>query len=127
MKMIPIVSSLCAAAAFAAMASASAQSLPVAGAQGQLVSDHGLTLYSYDPDGRSGQSQCSGPCAALWPPYTAAADAKAAGDFSVIARADHSRQWAWQGRPLYRYAGDPKPDDIHGEGLNGIWHTVHPR
>ena len=90
-----------------------------------MVGSGGYTLYTYDPDGRTGQSQCSGPCAAVWPPYAADAGATASGDFSVTVRADGIHQWSYRARPLYRYAGDSTPGTHAGDGINGVWHTVH--
>ena len=98
---------------------------PSANARGELSGPDGLVLYTYDPDGTSGQSQCTGACAALWPPFAAAIHAKSAGGFSVITRPDHTLQWAFDGRPLYRYAGDSKPGFANGDGINGSWHIAH--
>lgn len=97
---------------------------PSANAQHQLVGEHGMTLYVFDTDGDSGHSTCSGPCASVWPPYAADAGATASDGFSAIARPDSSLQWAFKGRPLYRYAGDAKPGDHRGDGINGTWHIA---
>ena len=48
---------------------AAAGSMPQRNPQGLLAGSEGRTLYSYDPDGTSGHSDCDGPCAAVWPPY----------------------------------------------------------
>lgn len=102
----------------------SAGSMPQRNAQGLLVGKAGQTLYSYDPDGRSGASHCYGPCTVVWPPYSAAADATTTGNYSVTRRADGSRQWVYRGRPLYLFAGDDKPGDRGGDGIDGSWHVV---
>ena len=107
------------------VATASAHPLPQRNAQGLLVGSTGHTLYTYDPDGSAGASQCNGSCAALWPPYAADPGARARGDYRVITRVDGSRQWAYRGHPLYLYAGDGKPGDTAGNGINGVWHVVH--
>ena len=65
------------------------------------------------------------PCAAVWPPYAADAGAAANADFSVFTRADGTPQWVYRGHPLYLFAGDAKPDDRDGDGVNGNWHVVH--
>lgn len=101
-----------------------AQPPPTANAQHQLVGARGMTLYVFDADGDSGRSECSGPCASLWPPYAADANVTASEGFSVTARPDHSLQWAFKGHPLYRYAGDAKPGDQRGDGINGTWHIA---
>ena len=103
-----------------------AQPFPQRSAQGLLISASGQTLYTYDPDGSTGKSTCSGPCAAVWPPYAADAGGAAANaDFSVLARADGTPQWVYRGHPLYLFAGDAKAGDKDGDGVNGQWHVVH--
>lgn len=97
---------------------------PKAGSQGILTGAAGMTLYTYDPDGASGASHCTGPCAIVWPPYLADPGAVAVTGFGLVARPDHREQWSYQGRPLYRYAGDTKPDEALGEGVNGVWHVA---
>lgn len=104
---------------------ATAGSMPQRNAHGLLISSTGYTLYSYDPDGTSGMSQCNTACAAVWPPYVVDKGMDATGDYSRAARADGTSQWAYHGRPLYLFAGDDKPGDRDGDGVNGTWHVVH--
>ncbi len=67
----------------------------------------GNPLYTYDAD-QPGKSSCYGDCAREFPPLVAESRVTASGDWSVILRDDHVRQWAYQGRLLYRYSGkDP--------------------
>ncbi|OGN47642.1 MAG: hypothetical protein A3K57_10710, partial [Caulobacterales bacterium RIFOXYA1_FULL_67_7] len=83
-------------------------------------------LYTFDKDS-DGKSVCNGPCAANWPPFAADADAQASGSYTVVIRDDGSRQWAYQGRPLYTWTKDAKPGDITGDGvLNGAWRIAQP-
>lgn len=98
--------------------------LPVLATSGVVSSAAGMTLYTYDRDPATGGSACAGPCALLWPPYLADAGARAQGDFSLIRRDDGLQQWAWKGRPLYRYAGDSKPGSAAGDRINGVWHVA---
>lgn len=63
-----------------------------------------------------GIAACSGDCTRLWVPLPAPADARPAGDWSVVTRDDGIRQWAWKGHPLYSYARDARPGDALGEG-----------
>jgi hypothetical protein len=35
-------------------------------------------------------------------------------------------QWAFDGRPLYYFAGDAKAGDANGDGSGGVWHVVRP-
>lgn len=104
--------------------SVSAQGAPGRDAHGRLVSSDGHALYVYDADTAAGRSDCTGPCAAVWPPDEAPAAAPASEGFSAITRADGRRQWAWHGHPLYRYAGDANASDTHGDGVNGTWHLA---
>jgi len=89
--------------------------------QGQLLVDaDGMSLYIYTLD-QLGTSSCSGGCAESWPPALAAPDVTAGGNLSVITRADGSGQWAYKGRPLYRWIRDGRPGDTTGDGVGGVW------
>ena len=95
-------------------------------ASGMVVTDpSGMTLYTFDKD-TPGMSACVGGCATLWIPYTAAADAKAHGDWALITREDGSRQWSYKGKPLYKWTKDMKAGDSTGDGFKGIWHVAKP-
>ena len=55
----------------------------------------------------------------------AKADAKPAGDFSIITRDDGVKQWAYKGHPLYLWVNDLKPGDKTGDGFrHGLWHLA---
>jgi predicted lipoprotein with Yx(FWY)xxD motif len=90
-----------------------------------LVDDKGMTLYIFDRD-TSGKSNCNGQCATNWPPLQAATDAKPSGDWTVVTREDGGKQWAYKGKPLYRWAKDTKPGDVTGDGVNSVWHIAAP-
>lgn len=91
-----------------------------------LTNEQGMTLYTFDKDS-GGKSVCNATCAANWPPFSAAADAQASGSFTVVIRDDGSRQWAYNGHPLYTWTKDLKPGDITGEGLlDGAWRIAQP-
>ena len=67
----------------------------------------GKPLYTSDAD-QPGRSNCTAACVKEFEPFAAGAQAQAAGDFSIIARADGVKQWAYQGKALYRFTGkDP--------------------
>ncbi|MEW6639687.1 MAG: hypothetical protein AB1586_04210 [Pseudomonadota bacterium] len=90
-----------------------------------LVNAKGMTLYVFDKDS-AGKSNCNGACTQNWPPLAAAADAKASGDWTLVAREDGSRMWAYKGRPLYNWKNDKAPGDTTGDGFNGVWHIAAP-
>ena len=74
-----------------------------------------------------GVSNCNDNCAKNWPPLAAAADAKPMGDWTVITRADGTKQWAYKGMPLYTWSKDAKPGDATGAGMgNGAWKVAAP-
>jgi predicted lipoprotein with Yx(FWY)xxD motif len=82
-----------------------------------------MTLYTFDKDA-AGKPSCYDQCAAKWPPLTAAAGAKADGDYTLVKRKDGSMQWAYNGRPLYLWQKDKKPGDVTGDGVGGVWHVA---
>ena len=92
---------------------------------GVLVNTSGMTLYTFDKDAKgAGKSACNGKCAAAWPPLMATASDKASGDYSIITREDGSKQWAYEGKPLYLWVKDKKPGDMTGDNYKKIWHVV---
>lgn len=100
-------------------------SAPVAQSNGILVDANGMSLYTFDPDTAT-SSACNGGCATNWPPLAAPADADAAGKFTTITRQDGSKQWAYDGQPLYLWVNDRRPGDITGDGVGGNWHLARP-
>ena len=109
----------------AALFSAGDHAQAVKTQDGVLVNSAGMTLYTFDKDA-GGKSACNDQCAKIWPPVTAAADAKASGDLSVITRDDGSKQWAYKGKPVYLYAKDTKPGDKTGDNFKDVWHVIKP-
>ena len=103
--------------------SAGAQAPAKAAADGTLIDAKGMTLYTFDKDA-GGKSACNGPCATNWPPLMAGADAKAAGDWTIVTRDDGGKQWAYKGKPVYTWVKDTKPGDKSGDGVNNVWHTA---
>ena len=94
-------------------------------AGGMLVNTSGMTLYTFGKDAAgSGKSMCNGPCATLWPPAVAAADAKPEGDLTVVTRDDGAKQWAYKGKPVYTYSADKKAGDMSGDNFKDVWHVV---
>ena len=103
----------------------SSAAAPAKVVDGVLTNSAGMTLYTFDKDAAgSGQSECNGACATNWPPLLAANDAKAAGEYAVITRADGAKQWAYKGKPLYLWTKDTKPGDKSGDGFNNAWRVA---
>ena len=73
----------------------------------------GMTLYTYDQD-PVGKATCADDCAKTWLPVAAPKGAKPVGDWSLLARADGTRQWAYRGKALYTNIKDVDPGSIWG-------------
>ena len=84
---------------------------------------NGKTLYTYDKD-VGGKSMCVGECTAAWMPLAAPADAKTAGDWSVIVRDDGTKQWAHEGKLLYTSVKDKALGSSEGNNVDGLWHAA---
>ena len=95
----------------------------VSSAQAVVLTDfEGFTLYSLEGVAENDGQTCSGRgCETDWLPVPAPALALDVGDFSVAPRTDGSRQWAYRGRPLYRYRGDLLAGDAHGRAVDERW------
>ncbi len=95
-------------------------------ANGMVVDDDGMTLYTFDKDTVQGKSACAGACATMWPAALADPYDKASGDWGMIASADGKHQWTYKGHPLYRYSKDTHAGEMNGDGFKDMWHTVKP-
>ncbi|WP_025157007.1 COG4315 family predicted lipoprotein [Leifsonia aquatica] len=96
-----------------------------------VVDGAGLTVYVFDKDTQnSGQSACSGACAAQWPAVetdSAKPDVTGVtGTVGTITGVDGNKQVTLDGRPLYTFAGDSSAGDVTGQGVGGIWWAVMP-
>ena len=128
--MIKIIVATVLALALAGATAADAQALLPAKvadtAKGKaLVDAEGMTLYVFDRD-TTGKSACNGPCAQNWPQLASPASAQVSGDWTVVARDDGAKQWAYKSKPLYTWAKDTKPGDVTGDGVNSVWHIAQP-
>ncbi len=93
---------------------------------GQFLTDaEGMTLYIFTNDEMgSGVSVCNDDCATNWPPFFAEGATLpdgAPGELTVITRDDGSEQLAYNGMPLYFWAGDQAPGDTTGHGVGDVW------
>jgi predicted lipoprotein with Yx(FWY)xxD motif len=92
--------------------------------KGKIYTDSkSMTLYTYDKD-EKGKSNCYDKCAVNWPPFAAAAGAKATGEWTIVKRTDGSMQWAYDSKPLYTFIQDKKAGDVTGDGKGGVWHVA---
>lgn len=89
-----------------------------------LTDARGMTLYTFDRDTTAGKSVCNDNCAIKWPPLMAEDSAHASGDYTIIARDDGRKQWAYRGKPLYLWSMDKAPGDLTGDGFMNVWHIA---
>ena len=101
---------------------------------GKILTDaDGNTVYLFEKD-ENGMSNCSGGCAAEWPPVTTSGSPKAGSGaddslLGTIKRDDGSEQVTYDDHPLYTYSGDTKPGDTNGNGLElygAEWYAMTP-
>ena len=96
-----------------------------------LTDSAGRTLYLFEAD-KGTASTCYTACASIWPPLTASGAVKAgtgalAAQLGTTKRTDGTTEVTYGGHPLYYYAGDGKPGDVTGQGLNQFgakWYVV---
>jgi predicted lipoprotein with Yx(FWY)xxD motif len=86
--------------------------------------DESKSIYVYDRD-KSGISVCLEECSRRWPPVIASQGSRPVGEWTLVERANHARQWRYRNRPVYTYADD-KPGETSGDGVEGVWHVVVP-
>jgi predicted lipoprotein with Yx(FWY)xxD motif len=101
---------------------------------GKILTDaDGNTVYLFEKD-ENGMSNCSGGCAAEWPPVTTSGSPKAGSGaddslLGTIKRDDGSEQVTYDDHPLYTYSGDTKAGDTNGNGLElygAEWYAMTP-
>jgi predicted lipoprotein with Yx(FWY)xxD motif len=97
-----------------------------------LVDRQGHSVYLFEND-KSGESYCSGACAAVWPPLeTSTAPQAGVGvqdaALGTIKRSDGDMQVTYHGHPLYYYAADAStPGKTKGEDVDqfgAAWYLV---
>jgi predicted lipoprotein with Yx(FWY)xxD motif len=106
--------------------------LESAGSLGKvLVDSRGRSLYSLRKDS-GGRSSCVAACAAAWPHVRAQSTSLAgaglsAAKLTTTARFDGGPQVLYNGHPLSRFTGIPKPGDINGQRVTAFgaaWFAV---
>jgi len=98
-----------------------------------LADGKGRTVYLFGADSATA-STCTGSCASIWPPVPAARTPRASGGASAVRvgslhRTDGGDQLTYNGHPLYYYAGDTRPGDTTGQGLDqfgATWYALTP-
>jgi predicted lipoprotein with Yx(FWY)xxD motif len=100
----------------------------VAGVGTVLTSASGLTLYRFTKDS-PGTSMCTGACATIWPPLLAPKGAHVSGPhgvkgLSLLKVGNGHFQVALDKLPLYRYEGDKKKGQAHGQNVADEWFAV---
>jgi predicted lipoprotein with Yx(FWY)xxD motif len=97
-----------------------------------LVDGKGRTLYLFEKD-KGSASSCYGACASVWPPLTSgqgvAAGGLTAAKLGATKRTDGTTEVTYAGHPLYTYAGDAKPGQARGQGLDQFgaeWYVLAP-
>jgi predicted lipoprotein with Yx(FWY)xxD motif len=92
-----------------------------------LAEANGQVVYTYSKDKKGGPATCTGSCATNWPPATGTPQAGPAdrfpGTFTVVKGAGGVQQIAYNGMPLYTFAG-AKPYATTGNGVEGVWHVI---
>jgi predicted lipoprotein with Yx(FWY)xxD motif len=97
-----------------------------------LVDGKGDTLYLFAKDTGT-KSTCTGACAEQWPPLRVsgkpvAGTGLSAAEVGTTSRTDGQPQVTYNGHPLYLFAGDQKPGDANGQGINAFgasWFVVN--
>jgi predicted lipoprotein with Yx(FWY)xxD motif len=113
--------------------------MSVEGVGDVLVDSGGAALYAADEE-VGGDVVCTDACAAIWIPLTVpagdgdpTADGDLANDLGVAERPDGPDQVTFDGRRLYRFADDPGPGEVTGDGFSDTfdgqlftWHVASP-
>ncbi len=85
-----------------------------------LADQKNLTLYTSEKD-KPGVSNCDLKCSRTWIPVVAPNLAHPVADWTTVLRKDGTKQWAYKGKPVYRYAGDANVADTHGHNAEKGW------
>ena len=93
-----------------------------------MTTGSGLTLYRFTAD-PMGKSVCTGACAKIWPPLTASKGEHVQGPKGVkglsVINVGHGRwQVAFHNVALYRFTGDTKKGQAHGQDVAHMWFAV---
>jgi predicted lipoprotein with Yx(FWY)xxD motif len=85
--------------------------------QGYVATDHDRkTLYTPTSTVDAHSLCVDEGCQDDWSPFLAPWVARDFDEWTVVRRRDGIRQWAYQGQPLFRFAGDVHPRETNGDG-----------
>jgi predicted lipoprotein with Yx(FWY)xxD motif len=84
---------------------------------------NGMTIYVCDLD-HAGASNCYEDCAEKWHAHTAKDGDLLTEGWTLVKRTDGTMQLAYCGKPTYLFRGDKSKGDMHGDGLDGVWHIL---
>ncbi|QXJ25727.1 hypothetical protein AGRA3207_007256 [Actinomadura graeca] len=96
---------------------------------GPIITDQaGRTLYAFTRD-KAGSSACENECIATWPAFASKTKVTPGQGVnrSLVKHSQRSEgtfQATYGDWPLYYYAGDGKPGDLDGQGVDGEWFVV---
>jgi predicted lipoprotein with Yx(FWY)xxD motif len=103
-----------------------------------ITAENGLSLYFFANDD-VGVSNCNGvagdvpgstedtaSCAGKWPPALAGDGAEETAYYTLVERADGTKQWSFKGFPLYTFSEDSAEGEINGDGVGGVWDLARP-
>ncbi|WP_067898110.1 COG4315 family predicted lipoprotein [Actinomadura chibensis] len=96
---------------------------------GPIITDrYGRALYAFTKD-RAGTSVCEDECIATWPALASKTKVSPGQgiDKSLLKNSQRSAgtfQATYGDWPLYYYAGDEKPGDLGGQGVDDEWFVV---
>jgi predicted lipoprotein with Yx(FWY)xxD motif/plastocyanin len=100
-------------------------------ALGTILTDpEGMTLYLFTNDTTPNESTCYDQCAENWPPFMAEEEFSlpfgVEGELTTVERTDGTTMVAYNGIPLYYFAGDTAPGDTNGQGVGDVWYVLGP-
>jgi predicted lipoprotein with Yx(FWY)xxD motif len=98
---------------------------------GEFFTDsEGRTLYLFTNDTEMGVSTCGGECLTNWPAYTPTEPLTlpegVEGELTLVDTPDGVQTLAYNGIPLYYFAGDTEPGHTNGQAVGGVWWVVAP-
>lgn len=98
---------------------------------GKVLTDaDGMTLYEYVPNEKNATSQVPESALAAWPPLVAEGPVTLGTGLTAqgaAAKQPNGEEWVtYNGRLVYRYAGDTQPGDVSGNAIGDVWYALTP-